>query len=211
MRDFFFFFGKGSDQLGGEHLVAWEVVCRSKMQGGLGIDKVSASNKALLRKWLWRYPKEVNSLWYKVIKNKYGLNSNQWNAAVANSVTFRSPWKTISSLYGEFFQHVRFKVGSGSRIRFWEDIWVEGDTLAVVFPSSYRLPSFKGRYISDFVEGSDPSSSDSTSWNFHFLRNLNDKEVPQLLNLFTQLESVSLCSDIEDRRIWIEDSSGCSS
>ncbi|PON76438.1 LOW QUALITY PROTEIN: hypothetical protein PanWU01x14_034920 [Parasponia andersonii] len=160
------------------------------MQGRLGIGKVSARNKTLLLKWLWRFPKEVNSLGYKVIKNKYGLNSNQWDAAVADRMTFRSPWKAICSLYGEFFQHVKFKVGSGSGLDFGR-IFGWGVT-PWQFPSLYRLPSFKGRYISDFVEGSDPSSGDSTSWNFHFLRNLNDKEVPQLLNLFTLLESVSL-------------------
>lgn len=61
-----------------------------------------------------------NSLWYKVIKSKYGLNSNLWDATLAERETFRSPWKVISSLYIEFSPHVSFKVVNGLKIRFWK-------------------------------------------------------------------------------------------
>ncbi|PON92327.1 LOW QUALITY PROTEIN: hypothetical protein TorRG33x02_118320 [Trema orientale] len=73
MHDFLW---EGEDLLGGEHLVAWDLVCRPKLQGGLGIGNVLARNKALPMKWLWRFPKKRYALWYKVIKNKYGLNPN---------------------------------------------------------------------------------------------------------------------------------------
>ncbi|PON77750.1 hypothetical protein PanWU01x14_025060 [Parasponia andersonii] len=115
MRDFLW---ERGDLLGGEHLVAWDLVCRSKLQGGLSIGKVFARNNALLMKWLWRFPKERNALWYKVIKSKYGLNPNQWDVVEAERVTFWSPWKAISSLYEEFFQHVYFRVGSRTKTRF---------------------------------------------------------------------------------------------
>ncbi|PON69194.1 LOW QUALITY PROTEIN: hypothetical protein PanWU01x14_089170 [Parasponia andersonii] len=107
---------------GGDHLVAWNVVCQSKIQGGLGIGKVLAKNKAHLMKWLWSFPNKKSALWYKVVKSKYSLNPNQWDAAVAERVTLRSLWKAISSLYEDFFQHVSFKVNNGTRIRFWEDL-----------------------------------------------------------------------------------------
>lgn len=38
MRDFFW---EEGDLSGGEHLVAWEVVCHPKEQGGLGIGNIS--------------------------------------------------------------------------------------------------------------------------------------------------------------------------
>ena len=63
-------------------------------------------NRALLMKWVWRFPKETNSLWYKVIKSKFGVNSNQWDASIAERAILRSPWKSISTLYGDFFQFV---------------------------------------------------------------------------------------------------------
>ena len=42
----------------GDHLVGWEVVCLAKDKGGLGIGNLEKKNKALLMKWLWRFPKE---------------------------------------------------------------------------------------------------------------------------------------------------------
>lgn len=197
MRDFLW---EGGDLLGGEHLVAWDLVCRPKLKGGLGIGKVLARNKALLMKWIWRFPKERNALWYKVIKSKYGLNPNQWDAAEADRVTFRSPWKAISSLYEDFFQHVFFRIGSGTKIRFWEDHWVGDGSLQRDFPSLYRLSLFKNRPISEFYG--------DQGWSFHFMRNLRDRVVPQKVELINRLASIRLCSNIEDRRVWAEDTSG---
>ncbi|PON49469.1 hypothetical protein PanWU01x14_229850 [Parasponia andersonii] len=83
-------------------------------------------------------------------------------------VTFRSPWKAISSLYGEFFHRVKFQVGSGARKRFWEDLRVGDGTLKEAFPSFYRLSSFKNKPISEFYEDSSRNSSDSIGWKFSF-------------------------------------------
>ncbi|PON31455.1 hypothetical protein PanWU01x14_369730, partial [Parasponia andersonii] len=49
MQDFFW---EGDDQMCADHLVAWDVLCHSKMQDGLRIGKVSTRNRALLMKWL---------------------------------------------------------------------------------------------------------------------------------------------------------------
>ena len=49
------------------HLLSWEVVCRSKEQGGLGFGKISSRNRALLGKWPWRFPRESSELWHEVI------------------------------------------------------------------------------------------------------------------------------------------------
>ena len=43
-------------------------------------------------KWLWRFPNETNALWYKVIKTKFGLNSNRWDSNIAQRATLRCPW-----------------------------------------------------------------------------------------------------------------------
>ena len=47
-----------------DHLVRWDVVCKPKAIGGLGFGKISLRNLALLRKWLWRYPREGSALWH---------------------------------------------------------------------------------------------------------------------------------------------------
>ena len=37
------------------HLVGWDLMCRLKEFGGLGLGKIALRNQALLGKWLWRY------------------------------------------------------------------------------------------------------------------------------------------------------------
>ncbi|RVX05009.1 hypothetical protein CK203_019326 [Vitis vinifera] len=47
-----------------DHLISWDLVCKSKVEGGLGFGKVSLKSHALLGKWLWRFPKENFALWH---------------------------------------------------------------------------------------------------------------------------------------------------
>ncbi|RVW72657.1 hypothetical protein CK203_056570 [Vitis vinifera] len=50
-----------------DHLVSWDVVCKSKARGGLGFGKIVLRNVTLLGKWLWRYPREGSTLWHQAI------------------------------------------------------------------------------------------------------------------------------------------------
>ena len=54
------------------HLVGWDKVCAPIANGGLGIRKLITFNKALLGKWLWRFGKEEDQLWRRVVALKYG-------------------------------------------------------------------------------------------------------------------------------------------
>ena len=144
------------------------MVCLAKEKGGLGIGNAEKRNKALLMKWLWRFPKESYSLWYRVIKSKFGLHSNQWDSRVMGRGTFRSPWKVISSLYKEFSQLVSFKVGNGNTVRFWKDKWLGENSLKELFPSLFRLSDLKSQPISAFLEVPRIQVEGTTSWNFHF-------------------------------------------
>ncbi|KAL5583298.1 hypothetical protein UlMin_015740 [Ulmus minor] len=92
----------------GRSLVRWKTVCKPKELGGLGIGNLILRNKALLGKWLWRFPLEQHSLWAVVIRSKYGLDRNGWdtnrvtsffdcllgNANSFNFEPFRFIWKS---------------------------------------------------------------------------------------------------------------------
>ena len=54
------------------HLLGWDKVCAPIANGGLGIRKLSTFNKVLLGKWLWRFGKEDDWLWRRVVASKYG-------------------------------------------------------------------------------------------------------------------------------------------
>ncbi|RVX15688.1 Transposon TX1 uncharacterized 149 kDa protein [Vitis vinifera] len=77
----------------------------------------------LVRKWLWRYPREGSALWHQVILSIYVSHSNGWDANTIVRWSHRCPWKAISQVFQEFSSFTRFVVGNGERIRFWEDLW----------------------------------------------------------------------------------------
>ncbi|RVW13278.1 hypothetical protein CK203_109411 [Vitis vinifera] len=52
MQRDFLWLGIGYDKK--DHLISWDVVCKPREFGGLGIGKTSLRNHALLGKWLWR-------------------------------------------------------------------------------------------------------------------------------------------------------------
>ncbi|KAL5540877.1 hypothetical protein UlMin_043269 [Ulmus minor] len=64
----------------GKSLVDWKLVCTPK------------ENKALLGKWLWRFPLEQHTLWAAVIRSKYGLNREGWDT---NLVTKSLTWPPL--------------------------------------------------------------------------------------------------------------------
>ena len=47
-------------------------MCAPKVNGGLGIRKLTAFNKALLGKWLWRFGVKETHLWQRVVALKLG-------------------------------------------------------------------------------------------------------------------------------------------
>ncbi|XP_035840262.1 uncharacterized protein LOC118487486 [Helianthus annuus] len=58
--------------------VAWDVITRPKDEGGLGVNKIQDINDALLLKWAWRFKKESNCLWKRVVMGCHG-SSRLWS------------------------------------------------------------------------------------------------------------------------------------
>lgn len=52
-------------------LIRWDIICRPKDQGGLGIENLEVKNKCLLSKWLFKLSVEREGMWVQILHNKY--------------------------------------------------------------------------------------------------------------------------------------------
>ncbi|XP_010250619.1 PREDICTED: uncharacterized protein LOC104592815 isoform X3 [Nelumbo nucifera] len=114
MRDFLWELGEEKK----DHLIRWEVVCRSKEEGGLGLGNVVSKNEALLGKWLWRWPLERERLWHEVVKSIHGCSESGWDAGVSQRALFTTPWKAISGILPKFLSFVRWNLPSEVKLLF---------------------------------------------------------------------------------------------
>lgn len=58
-------------------LMAWDLVCRPKREGGLGITEYIRWNKAAIAKYVWNIAQKADNLWVKWINNVC-LKDNDW-------------------------------------------------------------------------------------------------------------------------------------
>ena len=64
------FFWQGSSDKHKYRLAKWDILCRPKDQGGLGILNLQLQNKCLLAKWLVNLL-NTNGIWQTILTNKY--------------------------------------------------------------------------------------------------------------------------------------------
>ncbi|XP_057440409.1 uncharacterized mitochondrial protein AtMg00310-like [Lotus japonicus] len=149
----------GSDQ-GRKRIswVAWEQICKSQQLGGLGLGFLGWKNKALLLKWAWRFGKEKEAFWRKVVCSKYGWNEN---ALVLHltvdgfsncSLLILDLLKNLLAdeiMAKAFRESLLCKLGSGKHIRFWLDPWEESVPLRIMFPRLFAIASNRNVVIRD--------------------------------------------------------------
>uniref|UniRef100_A0A2N9IAI6 Reverse transcriptase domain-containing protein n=1 Tax=Fagus sylvatica TaxID=28930 RepID=A0A2N9IAI6_FAGSY len=180
------------------HLVNWQQVCTPLHNGGLGIRSMATFNKALLGKWLWRYSREPASLWRQVIDSKYGGQGNFWCSNTIRSPHGVSLWKHIRAGWDVFSQHISYKVGDGSRIRFWYDTWCGDSPLRNQFPILYNLARDPESRVSDIClfQGS------TTSWDIEFTRSVQDWELEMVESFMSLLYSQTIRPGVVDSLCW---------
>jgi hypothetical protein len=117
-------------------LTKWNIICRPKDQGGLGIEVLDLKNKCLLSKWLYKLLTE-RGVWHELVTNKY-LHSKSLSQVKAR-VNDSPFWKGLIKNKEDFFSRGSFKVGSGEQTRFWEDTWLGDTPLSQQYPSLYNI------------------------------------------------------------------------
>ena len=110
------------------HLVGWNKIIKSKEEGGLGIQEAKAKNIALLAKLNWRLYQEKESLWARVILQKY-CSSSRRNSKDPDKLPCSPCWSAIKKGFPIFEKGVCWSASKNSKLNFWGDKWIKGNSL----------------------------------------------------------------------------------
>ncbi|KAK9154956.1 hypothetical protein Sjap_002436 [Stephania japonica] len=181
-------------------LVEWSQVSLPKKLGGLGFGNLMIRNRALSCKWMWRFFREENSMWVRLIKSIYGMNLNGWDSGGGSIVTYSAPWRFVMDCHDDFCKGIFYELGNGTRIAFWNDHWVGRRSFREEFPGLYALASRKYAMVGEVFE-------ENQGWSLTFRRSLTAALGLQLTALLHSITDKHPRPDQEDKRIWKWDTS----
>ncbi|KAK3206977.1 hypothetical protein Dsin_021023 [Dipteronia sinensis] len=198
-------------QFADDTILFLNLIRRGKRQGGLGIGKMQEKNKSLLTKWIWRFGKEENALWRRVICSKYGVAKSlllwNWNSGKPESCFI----KAVGSLfmYGSNTAKIinvglAASVGNGKRTRFWQDPFVVDTPLRLASPRLYALAVNKEGTVDQHGRWCNLK----WNWEVRLRRPLFGWEKTQWDSLTLILECVNLQENISDTVDWVLSTDG---
>ncbi|KAL9840753.1 putative RNA-directed DNA polymerase [Arabidopsis thaliana] len=156
----------------GMHWMAWDKLCSSKSDGGLGFRNVDDFNSALLAKQLWRLITAPDSLFAKVFKGRYFRKSNPLDSIKSYSPSYG--WRSMISARSLVYKGLIKRVGSGASISVWNDPWILAQ-----FP---RPAKYGGSIVDPSLKVKSLIDSRSNFWNIDLLKELFDPEDVPLIS-----------------------------
>ncbi|XP_073360244.1 uncharacterized protein [Aegilops tauschii subsp. strangulata] len=115
-------------------LAAWEMVCRPKNKGGLGVVDLKIQNQGLLLKMLHKFYNRIDLPWVNLV----------WSAYYVDSIPHASDpcglfwWRDVMQLSPIYRAITTVQVGDGRTVLFWKDLWHD----AILSDNHPRLYSF---------------------------------------------------------------------
>ncbi|KAG7564814.1 Myc-type basic helix-loop-helix (bHLH) domain [Arabidopsis suecica] len=156
----------------GMHWMAWNKLCNSKSEGGIGFRNVDDFNSALLAKQLWRLITVPDSLFAKVFKGRYFRKSNPLENIKSYSPSYG--WRSICSARSLVNKGLIKRVGSGTSISVWEDPWI---------PAQFPRPAKSNGSVADpSLKVNDLIDSRTNFWNIDLLKAIFDPEDVALIS-----------------------------
>ncbi|XP_030958853.1 uncharacterized protein LOC115980776 [Quercus lobata] len=136
--------------------------------------------------------------WKRIIGARYG---NEWGGWCTKSVSEAYGvclWKFIRSGWGNFSKFIRYEVGDGTRVKFWDDVWYRDRPLKEAFLDLYNISKTRDASVSEvmcFVNG-------RVSWDIQFHRLVNDQESQSLDSFMVLIYSTKVRGVGSDNLCW---------
>ncbi|XP_039048924.1 uncharacterized protein LOC120189810 [Hibiscus syriacus] len=190
------------------HWLKWKSVCGPKSHGGVGIFDVQTRNRALLNKWFWRFSKDGDCLWKKIIVAKYNYSLDSIIPKEVNVRNSSWVWRNIvnpvASHEGNMSADFSCKMGNGEKIDFWNDRWSEMNSLKASFPRIFGLALKKSGNISEFGSW----VNEVWEWKIELRRGLFEWENALWLNFMEVLNKAISSAPALDNLIWAGSADG---
>lgn len=135
-------------------IIEWDVIFLPLELGGLGIKRFWDMIVALLGKWLWKFGCGSFSLWYRVIKDKFGLFGGGWFSKKGYNAHGCSVWQGIMGMKTWFTRNISLLLGDGNKISFWFDTWAHQKSLRELFPLLFKKSRKKREWWAQLWKGS---------------------------------------------------------
>ena len=100
-------------------LAAWDLVCKPKDKGGLGVINLKIQNEALLSKFLHKFYNKLDIPWVQLTWDTYYVQRTPHVVELVGSFW----WRDILKLTPTFRGISKVQVVCGSTALFWKDLW----------------------------------------------------------------------------------------
>ncbi|XP_042479159.1 uncharacterized protein LOC122060066 [Macadamia integrifolia] len=170
--------------------VRWDLCCRPKDEGGLGLRRLRDINKAMLCNMVWRV-KHENSLACKFLRARFLRGDGSFKKSYKPS----SIWPGFRKMWDFMTTKEAWMIGNGDSINFWSDKWLGGKSiLELVGLEGESSLLCKGK-VSDFI--------DNFKWK------LPNVISPLLHDIFEKIRTIKIPSyPCEDMCLWSLSSDG---
>jgi len=144
------------DGIKSNSLASWELVCRPKRCGGLGVIDIKIQNAALLLKYLFKFYNREDVPWVQLVWEAYYPNKVPHATELMGSFW----WKDVMQLSGTFRGVARVIPGDGCSSLFWKDVWFSdtGSALMDTHPRAFSYALNEDDSVAMVLRTTDPAT-----------------------------------------------------
>ncbi|KAH9666870.1 reverse transcriptase domain-containing protein [Citrus sinensis] len=132
-------------------LVSWDNICRPKSNGGLGFKDMELMNKALLMKVAWDLFINPSKLCSQVLISNYVAPCDM----ITTDASFKNGsylWRSMGKIWKDFQKGLRWSIGNGQRVKFWDDIWATNGDPLINYTVASIPDSMRNMLVADCVD-----------------------------------------------------------
>jgi hypothetical protein len=141
------FFWPGGSTKKKYRLVKWEVICKSKRKGGLGVKDIRKTNISLLCKWWWKLETE-DGIWQQLIKAKYIKNDS---ICTVKHKTDSLVWRDFLKIRTIYLKGRKINTKNWKQTLFWKDLWLGDKPISLHSPTLFDMCEDKNITVHGFL------------------------------------------------------------